>query len=370
MGSEIEPIRRPRLLFALPGFHAVNRGAEVALMSVARELRDLGYPVTLAGSGPAVEGTTYAYVQLPCTPRVRFEKFPSLPMFRNDTAYEDFSFGLRLAKWFRPHDFDVTFTCNYPFSNWVLRRPIAWGTKPKHVFVTQNGDWPAYAARAEYRWFGCDGLVCTNPEYLERNRHRWRCALIPNGVTYDRFAAAVPARADFGLPADAKVVLMVSALIASKRVDLGIKVIAQMPGVQLVVAGDGPMRQELAALAERVAPGRVRFITVASAKMPGLYCSADAVLHLAERESFGNVFVEAIASGVPVVARKSSHLMWVFGRDEFLSGSDSEAEIASCLSAAIAQPAELGSWRKERARHFDWKNIGRQYSDFIQMVVQ
>ena len=28
----------------------------------------------------------------------------------------------------------------------------------------------AYAGNAEYRWFGCEGRVCTNPDYFERNK--------------------------------------------------------------------------------------------------------------------------------------------------------------------------------------------------------
>ena len=42
-----------RLLFALPGFHKYDRGAEVALMSVAEALAASGDEVTLMGSGEA-----------------------------------------------------------------------------------------------------------------------------------------------------------------------------------------------------------------------------------------------------------------------------------------------------------------------------
>ena len=74
----------------------------------------------------------------------------------------------------RPADFDLTVTCSYPFVNWLLRARRR-GGRPAHVFVTQNGDWPAQRVNAEYRWFDCDGLVCTNPEYFERHRAAWPC---------------------------------------------------------------------------------------------------------------------------------------------------------------------------------------------------
>ena len=40
-----------KLLFALPGFHRFDRGAEVALLAVAEELAKQGHAVTVMGSG-------------------------------------------------------------------------------------------------------------------------------------------------------------------------------------------------------------------------------------------------------------------------------------------------------------------------------
>ena len=41
-----------RILFALPGLHRHDRGAEVAFIAIARELARAGHAVTLIGSGP------------------------------------------------------------------------------------------------------------------------------------------------------------------------------------------------------------------------------------------------------------------------------------------------------------------------------
>ena len=99
-----------------------------------------------------------------------------------------------LATVYRPADYDATVTCGFPFTNWMLRRPTL-GARPLHVFVTQNGDWPAVSDDHEYRWFGCDGLVCTNPDYAERNAARWTVATIPNGIDPARYAAGRADRA-------------------------------------------------------------------------------------------------------------------------------------------------------------------------------
>src|SRR5664280_2719069 len=176
-----------RILFALPGLHRFDRGAEIAFISIAKELAKARATVTLIGSGQECAATPYRFLQAKSVARDHFRSFPSIPVLRNDCAYEEFTFVPDFLRQYRPADYDVTLTCSYPFMNWVLRRPT-WGVRrPPHVFVTQNGDWPAYSNQSEYRFFGCEGLVCTNPDFYERNRTRWHCRLIPNGVDCERF---------------------------------------------------------------------------------------------------------------------------------------------------------------------------------------
>src|ERR1017187_479313 len=205
-----------RVLFALPGLHRYDRGAEVAFISIARELAKAGVTVTLIGSGRKRPATPYGFLHANSVTRGNFSNFPFMPVIRNEYAYEELTFIPGLLRQYRPADYDVTLTCSYPFTNWILRRPTLRGHPPPHVFVTQNGDWPAHAGNSEYRFFGCEGLVCTNPEFYERNEHRWRCRLIPNGVDCNRFSPGPSRRQQFGLPTDRLVVLMVSALIPSK----------------------------------------------------------------------------------------------------------------------------------------------------------
>src|SRR5438552_1299332 len=234
-----------RILFALAGLHRVDRGAEIAFVAVARELAKAGHEVTLIGSGPSRPGQPYRYIRAPAIPREKFEAFPHMPLLRNETAWEEATFVPGLLAKYRPADFDIAATCAYPFTHWALRRPVLGGKRPRSVFITQNGDWPAFSDNAEFRLFDCDGLVCTNPDYFERNRACYRAALIPNGVDLERFRPGPPDRARFGLPESGPVVLMVSALIASKNVAEGITAVAGIRGAQLVVAGDGPLRSDL-----------------------------------------------------------------------------------------------------------------------------
>lgn len=338
-------------------------------MSIASELVRQGEQVTLIGSGQARLGQLYDFKHVPATPRERFERFPKLPVLRGDTAWEELTFVPGLLRAYDPADHDVTLTCSYPFTNWALRRPVAGGRRPPHVFVTQNGDWPAQARGAEFRFFGCEGLVCINPDYEERNRDRWRCALIPNGVDIERFSPGPPVHARFGLPADRPVILMVSAMIASKNVDRGIEAVSRIPDAVLVVAGDGPERARMQEHAARLLPGRFHQLRVAPADMPGLYRTADAFLHLSRDESFGNVYVEAMACGTPVVAYDLPRTRWIVGDVAHLCALDSPEALAGTLREAIETGKANGSGRVRRAADFAWPSVASQYADFLREII-
>ena len=63
-----------------------------------------------------------------CVPRERFERLPALPTLRSNDAYEELTFAPGLFGAYAPGEYDVTCTCAYPFTNWVLRAPgaVAW----------------------------------------------------------------------------------------------------------------------------------------------------------------------------------------------------------------------------------------------------
>lgn len=358
-----------RVAFALPGLHRTMRGAEVAFMSVATELARRGHQVTLIGSGPQKPDLPYRFLSAPLIARERFERFPRLPAFRNETAWEEASFLPGLLRLYRPQDYDVTLTCAYPFTNWALRARRHRGKRPAHVFVTQNGDWPARAGNSEYRLFGCDGLVCINPDYYEANKNNYRAALIPNGVDLARFARGRGTRAEVGLPEGVPVVLMVSALIESKQVGAGIDAVSRLPGVHLAVAGDGPLRDELRSMADAAMPGRYHNFTITPDRMPALYSAASLFMHLSQDEAFGNVYVEAMACGLTTVAWDLPRTRWITGPTGRLVPPGDQHALVSTIARSLEQgdsPAQLA----KRAEDFSWAKIGADYEAFLTRVVQ
>jgi glycosyltransferase involved in cell wall biosynthesis len=367
-------VMQMRIVFALPGFHRYNRGAEIALMSIAKEIANLGDAVTLIGSGIPENSTEYRFLHARSIRREQFERFPSVPVLRSEFCYEELTFAPALLFKYNPQHYDITVTCSYPFTNWILRRPVLRGVRPRHIFVTQNGDWPPFASasgagRSEDRFFGCDGLVCINPDFFERNKEYWNCRLIPNGVDCDRFQAGPARREEFGIPEDRLVVLMVSALAATKRVEIGIEAVSRIPDAHLVVAGDGPCRNKIASAAAELLPDRFTRLSIPLEKMPSLYRSSDVLLHCSKDESFGNVFAEAMACGLPIVAHDMLRVRWIVGDDEFLVDTNDVAAVAKAIQRAGRSGSGGRQRRIDRAKNFSWKKIAGEYRQFFEEII-
>jgi glycosyltransferase involved in cell wall biosynthesis len=361
------------VLFALPGLHRVTRGAEVALESIARRVAvRSAWRVTLIGSGWPRAAEPYRFRRAGCIDRRWFGHWPSLPWLRDEHMYEELTFAPSLLRAYTPADYDLTVTCSYPYTNQILARRGRADRRPPHIFITQNGDWPAYANEREFRYFHCDGLVCTNPAYYDRLRDRWRCALIPNGVDPDLFHPGPAERSQFGLPSDAPVALMASALSPSKRVLEGIEAAGRVPDLHLIVAGDGPQRERVRAVGERRMPGRFHWLTVQRDKMPALYRAVDVFLHMSRDEPSANAYLEALATGLPIVTTDRAVTRWTLEDCALLVDTTDRGAVAGALQRALDQrtPQQIEARRALVHRRFTWDQIADQYAAFFDAVHQ
>lgn len=101
-----------------------------------------------------------------------------------------------------------------------------------------------------------------------------------------------------------KTILTICRLVPWKGVDSLIRILAGMPDVRLVIAGDGPLRKELEVLAEQTGVSdRVVFMGNISKKMV-VSClkQADLFVLNSSYEGLPHVVLEAMNTGVPVVA--------------------------------------------------------------------
>ena len=376
----------------LPGLGRVRRGAEIGFYELAMRLSiHPDFHVTTFGLGhERMESLNHVEVGGPS--REQFEHWPRIPTLRNAMAWEEICFAarMRFTRRFRPSQFDMVIGCSYPWINWAVHSQFR-GTRPKYVHVTQNGDWPVWAGRREYRFFRCDGVICVSPEHFEHCRGRFPSALIGNGVDTSRFhpiqnyedplhdfryetlqgwigGVALPAKAD-----SRRMVLVSSALTPEKRVDAAIRAAAGLNEVFLAIAGDGPLRDQHLALASELIPGRFAMLgSVPTELMPSLYRRAEVFLHMNPSEPFGIVYLEASASGLAIVAPDVPTARWIMGDTAlYFSNPDETEEVSNRLSESLQ--LSTGRSRGVEARNrvvsrWTWDQKTADYARFLSQL--
>jgi glycosyltransferase involved in cell wall biosynthesis len=135
------------------------------------------------------------------------------------------------------------------------------------------------------------------------------------------------------------------------------------------VAGDGPMRDALSRQAARQLPSRFTLLSLPPAQMPELYRSADVFLHMSLEEAFGNVFIEALACGLPVVGHDTDRLRWIVADEGCLVDTTSSDDVARTIDEAARGGALRRDLRIRRAADFSWDRIGAMYLDFLNQIV-
>jgi len=191
--------------------------------------------------------------------------------------------------------------------------------------------------------------------------------IVPNGIDCTRFSPELPP-----LPAarteGKATILFVGRLEPRKGFPTLLEAYARLrrtrADARLVVVGDGPMRWGYEAEVQGMGIPDVEFCGHVSAELlPRYYASADIFGAPATKgESFGIVLLEAMASGVPVVASAIAGFSQVV--DAGVTGTlvpprDSEAWSAA-LQALLDDPRlrhDMGAAGVRRAQGYDWKRV-------------
>lgn len=123
------------------------------------------------------------------------------------------------------------------------------------------------------------------------------------GIDRDRFHPSDREAAKRALGIAGPAVLSLGALIARKGHDIVLDAVASLPGVTLLIAGEGPERRALARqAAARGVADRVRLMgSVPHAELPRLLAAVDVMALASASEGLANAWVEALACGTPVV---------------------------------------------------------------------
>jgi len=233
--------------------------------------------------------------------------------------------------------------------------------------------------------------------YLRRFHNKTHCTLVPTaslrdgltgqgylnvrlagrGVDTRLFAPARRSdelRTQWGVTGNQTVALYVGRLNAEKNLSVAINAYLAMraaePDARLLMVGDGPERTALQA-----AHPEIIFAGVQTGEaLAAHYASADVFLFPSTTETFGNVTLEALASGLAVVAydyaAAAEHIH--DGENGLLAEYDNERafiRLATSLAGNPARIAALGSAARAASAQFDWEPLHDAFESTLREVI-
>lgn len=201
-----------------------------------------------------------------------------------------------------------------------------------------------------------------------------RLFLIPYGIDTDRFSPRCSkwrnaVRQELGIPDDAYVVLTACALSAThKRLNYVIdEVAASWADTWLVACGQETNETaDLRRLAEQRLPGRFRFISRPYDQMHKIYGCADAFILGSLTEGLGLVFLEAMASGLPVIAHNGPVYQWVL--EGYAAAHSADLAVPGAAGDVIArlrQDKGLVADVSQLRERFSWESLVPQYVEML-----
>lgn len=204
-----------------------------------------------------------------------------------------------------------------------------------------------------------------------------RLVLVTRGVDIDLFSPARRSEAlrkEWGAGPETPVALFVGRLAAEKNLGALANAFhamrAQRPDTRLVVVGEGPAAQQLAASV----PDAVFAGTRRGEELGAYYASADLFVFPSMTETFGNVTLEAMASGLAVLAydHASAGQMIRSGENGLiapLGDEDAFVRLARQLVADREHARQMGQRARQTAGEAGWDRIVTQVEEVLLSTV-
>ena len=200
--------------------------------------------------------------------------------------------------------------------------------------------------------------------------------VIPNGIDPHEF---YPSEVDQDTASGKLKVICVARLLERKGIHHLLRAIAEPHplNLDLTIVGTGPYQPELQHLASSL--GLDRQVTFAAfvehTKLAAMYRDADIFALPSQTESFGLVFAEAMASGLPVVATAVGGIPEIIreGREGFLVEPQDHAAIRQRLELLLgdcALRARMSAAARQRIEEkFTWRRVALQYLEVYRDVL-
>ncbi len=353
------------------GLGHIVRGHEVFARDLFDLLSDVVDITLFKGAGPA----TAREVVVPCVPRtsaalsqIQVNVAPHWQASvreqeRNRIEHETFAYGALVH--LLGGAYDVIHCLEQEVADIVFDNRHLFARTPKVLF-SNGGAIPAQDLPC------CDFVQ----EHTERNlaqSARHKAFMIPHGVDLARFRPGLDSdfRARHSIPADAFVVISVGTIgVNHKRMDHVIREVAPLRGVHLVIVGqESGETPAIKALGRELMGDRITFTRLPHDQLPLAYAAADAFVLGSRFETFGIVYIEAMAMGLPVFCANNPNQRSIVKEGLFIDMERSGALTAALRDTSRAQLLELGlRGRAVVEQHYDLQLLKSHYVAQFQRI--
>lgn len=188
---------------------------------------------------------------------------------------------------------------------------------------------------------------------------------IPNGVDLNKFKPDGE-KWDFGFKKP--IILSVGAMVWYKHHEKTIEALSLLENVSLVLVGEGPEKEKLESLGQKILGNRFKIIQADYIDLPKIYRAADLfVLPSWDREAFGIVYLEAMACGLGVVAPND------LSRNEIIGEAGILTDVSDPKKYVVAiEKALKGEWKTKavnQTKKFSWKKIALEYEQAFEKIL-
>jgi glycosyltransferase involved in cell wall biosynthesis len=223
-----------------------------------------------------------------------------------------------------------------------------------------------------------DGVVVCGADLAGRMQ-RWcprgSVQYIPNGVSVPDAPPRDEARHSLGLPTDGHVVGYVGRLSPEKRPDRVLELVADVRAAGLpvtsVIVGSGPLRAELEQQVEKLGVRDAVIFTGLVRDVGHVYAALDALVLLSDTETTSRVVIEAMTTGVPVVASDVGGVPELLdqGRAGYLVAPEDRTAAVGALVDLLRGPDRFVDVARKRAKELYVVDVmGRRVIEFYQSL--
>jgi glycosyltransferase involved in cell wall biosynthesis len=276
--------------------------------------------------------------------------------------------GFRAMRWGQANNIQIVasyhthFTSYLKYYNLEMLKVLGWKylgwfySQCKHIYVPS----PSMA----------DEL---NEEGIENGVRIWA-----RGVDTDQFNPEyrdMQWRRSVGFKDTDKVVTFVSRLVWEKNLQTFVDTIKKLrqthSDIRAMIVGDGPAKKEL----EHILPEAHFTGFITGDELSRAYASSDVFLFPSETETFGNVTLEAMSSGLPCVVADAtgSRSLVESGINGFLAPPRDTESFADCVAKIINDiklKDNMSKAARQKALAYSWDNVNNKLLDYYHEALE